>query len=131
MIKRVLRAGALLAAAALIALAAPAQSHPVAHDSGVFYLKVTDQDGLVADAVLTCPGGWLHPHGAESCSQLAATGGDISGIPPAGGFCHLMYRPVTVAAHGHWNGDFRSFEAEFGNLCRAVEATGGYLFDFG
>lgn len=131
MVKRVLRTGALLAAAALLCFAAPAQSHPVAHESGVFYLEVRDQEGLISDAVLTCPGGWLHPHGFESCAQLAAADGDVSAVPSAGGFCHLMYRPVTVAAHGHWNGDFRSFEAQFGNLCRAVEATGGYLFDLG
>ena len=129
MVKRFLRAAAVLAATAFMLAAAPAHAHPAAPDTGVLHLQVTDPEGLIAEAVLVCPGGWFHPHGAQSCSQLAEAGGDIAAVPSGDGHCHLMYRPVTVTAHGHWNGAFRSFEARFGNLCQAVQATGGKLFD--
>ncbi|WP_051326181.1 SSI family serine proteinase inhibitor [Glycomyces tenuis] len=138
MVKKLSRALAVLGPAAFAvftatgAVGAQAQpSHPVEPLQGgsAYYVEVEFSDGAAYDAVLMCPGGGGHPHGAEVCAQLTEVDGDIGSLGASDGLCTMDYRPVTVRAHGLWNGDFHSYEGQFGNYCAAVGHTGGRLFD--
>ncbi|WP_100445398.1 SSI family serine proteinase inhibitor [Glycomyces xiaoerkulensis] len=129
MISKLIRAAAVVAVAALVSAAAPVQAHSVARpQGGAYYLEVAFDDGPRYDAVLTCPDGRTHPRGPRACDQLAAVDGDIGSIRWAGTVCTTEHRPVTVRAHGVWEGRYRHYRGRFGNLCTAVSYTGGHVF---
>ncbi|GAB3650812.1 subtilase-type protease inhibitor [Glycomyces tarimensis] len=132
MYKKFTRVVAALGSVAFIALApaqAQARSVPVSNGHGAFYLEVEYSDGTVHDALLRCPSGEGHPHGDRACAQLTSVEGEVAALPPLDGMCTMDYRPVTVRAHGMWQGRFHSYQGEFGNHCVAVGHTGGLLFD--
>ncbi|WP_051393216.1 SSI family serine proteinase inhibitor [Glycomyces arizonensis] len=136
MVKKLSRALAVLGPAALTVLvtagAAGAQANQPAEPQqggSAYYVEVELPDGTERHAVLVCPGGGTHPHGAEVCAQLAEVNGEIAALTSSGGMCTMDYRPVSVRAHGIWNDDFHSYQGQFGNYCTAVDYTGGLLFD--
>lgn len=99
---------------------------------GNFRLSISARDGgRMAEATLTCsPDGGSHPNPAAACAQLTAANGYIDDIPEKEGVCTREFRPVVLRASGTWAGEARHYEREFSNLCVAVLATGGVLFDF-
>ena len=102
---------------------------PGAPDS--FSLTSRDADGSVRDAVLSCvPLAGNHPASRAACRQLTGVRGQVSQIPPRHTLCTTEYDPVTVTAHGTWQGGPRTYSKEFSNRCTAVRDTGGVLFDF-
>jgi len=119
----------IVATAALISALLPAPA-----PSGRLDLAVHDGQSaggrVLAAATLTCePSGGSHPDAAAVCERLAAAGGDISKIPNSGGFCPMIFMPVTVTASGSWKGHPVSFTKTYGNRCMADIAAGG-LFHF-
>lgn len=98
-----------------------------------FALSITSVTSgqLIAKASLTCePVGGSHPDPAAACKQLSQANGRIEDIPEESGPCTREFAPVIVSASGSWRGEERRFEKEFSNLCVAVRATGGAVFDF-
>jgi hypothetical protein len=134
---RLFSAGAAIAVAALVALgSASAQAEQVPVDpgtgnggTGLVFLSV-ERDGGRSDAkALSCPEGTGHAQGLEACTQLTASDGDFTGLPPVDGMCTKEYAPVTFRAAGLWEGKFVFYEREFGNYCTGLHATGGAVFD--
>jgi hypothetical protein len=124
------RIGIALAAAALVAGAAPA-AH-AAQLSGSLTLWITPHDGGPVTAVsLTCePTGGTHPDASAACEDLIAAKGDIPSIPPSGIICLPYEDRVTVGAYGTWDGRSVSYSREFTNDGCANIATGGHVFNF-
>jgi hypothetical protein len=60
---------------------------------------------------------------------LSQADGRIEGIPADPGPCTREFSPVILTAMGTWNGEPRHYKQEFSNLCVAVRATGGVIFD--
>lgn len=138
MVKKFSRALAVLAPMAAVIFAATgavgAQSQPTyptepMHSDSAYYIEVEFSDGTGYDSMLLCPGGGRHPHGAEACTQLTDVNGEVGALTSTDGLCTMDYRPVAVRAHGLWNGEYRSYQGEFGNYCTAVGYTGGHVFD--
>ena len=98
---------------------------------GSFELTIASPNGEVrASATLTCgPAGGTHPDPQAACAQLIDADGRIEKIPEKEGICTQQFEPVVLRAHGTWNGEPREFEAEFGNPCFGILATGGVIFD--
>ncbi|MER5540942.1 subtilase-type protease inhibitor [Streptomyces sp. NPDC001118] len=131
-------AGALLACAGLFA-AAPAQAAPRASfplSDNWLYLTVvrgeTPQSGDKHGTLLLCdPLPLGYARAAEACSELAAAHGDIARIPQKKEvFCQMIYAPMTVHAHGVWNGQPVDYEKTYPNKC-TMEARTGAVFDTG
>ncbi|WP_216211291.1 subtilase-type protease inhibitor [Amycolatopsis aidingensis] len=84
-----------------------------------------------AKAVLTCdPAGGTHPLSEAACAELAAVNGDVAAVelePQRP--CYLIYRPVTVTAHGPWNGRPISYRETFPNDC-VLDVIKGPIFRF-
>ncbi|WP_168801700.1 SSI family serine proteinase inhibitor [Glycomyces buryatensis] len=134
MFKKPVRAAALLAAAAAVMFAAPAQAHLAPeespHSEFALYLAPAGSGSELTTLTLECPGKESeHPNAKAACRQLQRAHGHIADIPPADGMCTKEYAPVVVLVHGHWHGDKRVFAEKYGNDCEAALATGGYLFD--
>ncbi|OLZ67434.1 serine protease [Streptomyces sp. IMTB 2501] len=127
-------AGALLACAGLFA-AAPAQAAPRASfplSDNWLYLTVvrgeTAQAGDRHGTLLLCdPVPLGYARAAEACSELAAANGDIARIPQTKVFCQMIYAPVTVHAHGQWNGQPVDYQKTYSNKC-TMEAQTGAVF---
>ncbi|MEV5873099.1 subtilase-type protease inhibitor [Streptomyces sp. NPDC052101] len=128
-------AGALLACAGLLA-AAPAQAAPrVAFplSDNWLYLTVvkgeTAQSGDKHGTLLLCdPMPLGYARAAEACGELSAAEGDIARIPQKKVFCPMIYAPVTVSAHGQWNGRPVDYQETYTSKC-AMEARTGAVFD--
>lgn len=120
--------GGLLAAALLVAGAAPAQAtHQDAFPGDWLYLTVTHGDGHsggTRGTVLLCEPPQGLPRADEACDQLAAVGGRIDRIPPKGGVCPMIYAPVTAQARGVWHGMPVAYNRTFGNACEMADRTG-------
>ncbi|WP_369392646.1 subtilase-type protease inhibitor [Streptomyces sp. CG1] len=127
-------AGALLACAGLFA-AAPAQAAPRASfplSDNWLYLTVvrgeTAQSGDRHGTLLLCdPVPLGYARAAEACGELAAANGDIARIPQKKVFCQMIYAPVTVHAHGQWNGQPVDYQKTYSNKC-TMEAQTGAVF---
>ncbi|MFE9771832.1 SSI family serine proteinase inhibitor [Streptomyces sp. NPDC005931] len=123
--------GALLAAVALLACAAPA---PAATDGASvpdnwLFLTVGPGETRTTDAqgiLLLCddpPQG--HSRAAEACAELAATDGRIDGIPTKNDvFCPMVHAPVTAHARGEWRGRPVEYTQTFPNRCVMAARTG-------
>ncbi|MEU9477597.1 subtilase-type protease inhibitor [Streptomyces sp. NPDC048191] len=130
-------AGALLACAGLLA-AAPAQAAPRATlplTDNWLYLTVTP--GKTAPAgnkhgtLLLCdPVPLGYARAGEACAELAAVDGDIARIPQRKVFCPMIFAPVTVHAHGRWNGRPVDYRETYSNKC-TMEARTGAVFAVG
>ncbi|CAL9591280.1 SSI family serine proteinase inhibitor [Streptomyces sp. enrichment culture] len=120
--------GGLLAAALLVAGAAPAQAtHQDAFPGDWLYLTVTHGDAQSSDTrgtLLLCDPPQGHAHAAEACDQLEAVGGRIDRMRPKGGVCPLIYAPVTAHARGVWHGMPVTYSRSFGNACEMADRTG-------
>jgi hypothetical protein len=122
--------GGLLAAALLVAGAAPAQAtHQDAHafPGDWLYLTVTHGDGQAGatrGVLLLCDPPQGHASAAEACDQLEAVGGRIDRMAPKGGVCPMIYAPVTARARGVWHGMPVAYSRSFGNACEMADRTG-------
>ncbi|MER6080983.1 SSI family serine proteinase inhibitor [Streptomyces sp. NPDC001833] len=121
-------AGALLAAAVLLA-AGPAQAAPAGtRGDDYLFLTVTQGENLSGEArgtVLLCDPPQGYSHAAETCAELAATGGDIGRLTPAkDAMCPMVYAPVTAQASGQWNGRPIEYRETFPNSCQMAARTG-------
>lgn len=120
-------AGALLAAAGLLA-AGPAQAAsrdilPV----NWLYLTVTKGDAQSGDTrgtLLLCDPPLGHAHAAEACAELERVDGDIGRIAAKGGFCPMIWAPVTVHARGQWKGRPVRFQETYSSRCVMNARTG-------
>ncbi|MQY38547.1 Subtilisin inhibitor [Streptomyces sp. RB17] len=126
-------AGALLACAGLLgagpAHAAPRSAFPT---DNWLYLTVTPgktaQGGDRHGTLLLCdPLPLGYARAAEACADLARADGDIARIPQKKVFCPMIYAPVTVRAHGQWNGRPVDYRETYSNTC-AMEARTGAVF---
>lgn len=120
--------GALLAAAAALLLAPPAQAAPRPATGGNWlYLTITKGDDRSRDirgTLLICDPPQGHARAAQACAQLSAAQGDIGRIPPEHAYCTMVYAPVTVSAHGEWNGRPVDYSHTFANSCDLTAKTG-------
>ncbi|MGW3207713.1 SSI family serine proteinase inhibitor [Streptomyces sp. NPDC001135] len=127
-------AGALLTAAGLLA-AAPAQAAPRSTfplTDNWLYLTVargeTVQSGDKHGTLLLCdPLPLGYARAAEACADLAAVEGDIARIPKKKVFCPMIFAPVTVHAHGQWNGRPVDYQQTYSSKC-VMEARTGAVF---
>ncbi|KUN04915.1 serine protease [Streptomyces yokosukanensis] len=127
-------AGSLLACAGLLA-AAPAQAAPRTAfplTDNWLYLTVargeTAQSGDRHGTLLLCdPVPLGYARAAEACGELAAADGDIARISQKKVFCSMIYAPVTVHAHGQWNGRPVDYQETYANKC-TMEARTGAVF---
>lgn len=120
--------GALLAVGLLVAGSAPAQavSQGSAGDNWL-YVTVTRGESGSGDTrgtLVLCDPPQGHAQAARACADLAAADGDIGGIPPKKVICPMLYSPVTVHAHGEWNGRPREYDRTFSNGCELGARTG-------
>ncbi|MFI6560021.1 SSI family serine proteinase inhibitor [Streptomyces sp. NPDC050534] len=120
--------GGLLAAALLLAGAAPAQavSHHFPPDNWL-YLTVSKGDGRAAshhDTLLLCDPPEGHARAAEACGELAAADGDITQIPVKDAYCPMVYAPVTVHARGEWSNRKVDYTQTFSSACFMSARTG-------
>lgn len=126
--------GGLLAAALLLAGAAPAQAAPghTFPESDYLYLTVTKGGGIHSDStLLLCDPPLGHARAAEACAQLAAVEGDISRLPQKKDmFCPMIYAPVVVHARGQWGGHPVEYTETFSSGCVMTARTGS-VFSLG
>ncbi|MFE0178099.1 SSI family serine proteinase inhibitor [Streptomyces sp. NPDC059002] len=119
-------AGALLAAGTATATArsAPEQSLP----GNWMYVAVMQGDGALGDlegTLLNCGRvGSSHPEAGKACRQLRAAKGDINEIPHRDTPCTMIYKPVTAAAYGMWDGRRMAYVKNFPNACVMASETG-------
>lgn len=120
--------GGLLAAALLVAGAAPAQATARHFPPGDWlYLTVTKGDarsGPSHGTLLMCDPPEGHTRAAEACSELAAVDGDISRIPAKDRYCSMIYAPVTVHARGQWSGLQVDYTQTYSSTCFMGARTG-------
>jgi len=120
--------GGLLAAALLIAGAAPAQAGSHGFPPGNWlYLTVTKGDarsGPRHDTLLMCDPPDGNARAAEACRELAVADGDISRIPPKDLYCPMIYAPVTVHARGVWSGRPVDYTQTYSSTCFMGARTG-------
>ncbi|WP_405868168.1 MULTISPECIES: SSI family serine proteinase inhibitor [unclassified Streptomyces] len=120
--------GGLLAAALLVAGAAPAQAAAQDFPPGNWlYLTVTKGDARsqhTHDTLLMCDPPEGHTRAAEACTELAAADGDISRIPPKDLYCPMIYAPVAVHARGEWSGRKIEYTQTFSSSCFMGAHTG-------
>ncbi|NEA97885.1 subtilase-type protease inhibitor [Streptomyces sp. SID13726] len=132
-VRRAARAGLPLAAALLLAGAAPATA---GHSAGgnYLYLTVTKGDSHSSDTrgtLLLCDPPQGHGRAAEACAQLDAVGGDINALPAATDvYCPMVYAPVAARARGQWNGRPVEYQETFSNGC-VMGARTGAVFALG
>ncbi|MFF7352661.1 MULTISPECIES: SSI family serine proteinase inhibitor [Streptomyces] len=126
-------AGALLAAAGLLA-AAPAQAAPRSTfplTDNWLYLTVARGETLAGDkhgTLLLCdPLPLGYARAAEACAELEAARGDIARIAQKKVFCPMIFAPVTVHAHGQWNGQPVDYQETYSSKC-VMEARTGAVF---
>src|SRR5690606_5980267 len=95
-----------------------------AHDSfplGHYSLSVSSGGGERNASSLTCGGAdRQHPDSRQACNDLRDVDGHIDDIPERQQMCTMESNPTTVRAEGFWQGEERTFEAEFANPCVAV-----------
>lgn len=120
--------GALLAVGLLVAASAPAQavSQEDVRDNWL-YVTVTRGEpgsGDTRGTLVLCDPPQGHAQAARACAELARADGDIGGIPPKKILCPMLYSPVTVHAHGEWNGRPREYDRTFSNGCELGARTG-------
>ncbi|MEU7423593.1 SSI family serine proteinase inhibitor [Streptomyces sp. NPDC040750] len=120
-------AGALLAAAGLLA-ASPARAESRAAFPGNWlYLTVTRGDAHSGDTrgtLLLCDPPQGHAHAVQACAELADAGGEIGRIPARGGFCSMIWAPVRAQARGEWNGRPVRFQETYSSRCVMTARTG-------
>ncbi len=127
---RLLYSALIAAATATAVIAGPATAATAATaPESILALTISHGEQPVpADrtAVLSCdPAGGTHPEAGWACAEIAMTGGDLTTlyVGPARP-CPLIYDPVTVTAHGWWQGQEISYTATFGNKCMLNVETG-------
>jgi hypothetical protein len=136
-VPRWLRRGLPTAAALFLAGAGavPAQAVPAvradhrhADDGDWLYVTVTRGDtrasGDTRGTLLLCDPPRGHSHATQACDQLRSAGGDIRGIPRKDGLCSMIYAPVSVQAHGRWQGRSVEYSETFANACVMQARTG-------
>jgi hypothetical protein len=120
-------AGALLAAAGLLA-AGPAQAAARdIHPGNWLYLTVTKGDARAGDTrgtLLLCDPPRGHARAAEACGELDGVEGDIGRITARSGFCPMIWAPVTARARGQWNGRPVTFQETYASRCVMHARTG-------
>lgn len=120
--------GALLAVGLLVAGSAPAQavSREDVRDNWLYVTVTRDESGSgdTRGTLVLCDPPQGHAQAARACAELARADGDIGGIPPRKIFCPMLYSPVTVHAHGEWNGRLREYDRTFSNGCELRARTG-------
>ncbi|GAA4598964.1 hypothetical protein GCM10023194_77810 [Planotetraspora phitsanulokensis] len=81
-------------------------------------------------AVLSCPASFAPLRERdEACGVVNRVKGDLTQLKPSQNtFCPMMFSPVTVTAHGIWDGRYVDFKHTFGNACEMHSATGS-VFD--
>jgi hypothetical protein len=82
-----------------------------------------------AVALRCLPTGGDHPAPVAACRDLEIAGGDFTRLPISDEPCTFEYRPVTVTAHGVWQGSMRSYSGTFPNRCVMIQRTGS-VFPF-
>ncbi|WP_309059195.1 SSI family serine proteinase inhibitor [Streptomyces sp.] len=120
--------GALLAAVALLACAAPAPAN-TGHTTTDDWLLLAVGRGetppvTAGGSLLRCDPPRGHRHAADACAELAAADGHIAGIPPKDVHCPMVYAPVTARAHGEWRGRPVTYTETFPNRCVMAARTG-------
>ncbi|TQJ03504.1 subtilisin inhibitor-like [Amycolatopsis cihanbeyliensis] len=124
--------------ATIVAGTAPAAASqhdlPGDESKGVLILTISEGERArpdAAGAVLTCePAGGTHPLSEAACAELAAVNGEVAAVelePQRP--CYLIYRPLTVTAHGSWDGRPISYRETFPNDC-VLDVIKGPIFRF-
>ncbi|MFF3438833.1 SSI family serine proteinase inhibitor [Streptosporangium sp. NPDC002721] len=70
-----------------------------------------------------------HPYGAQACMLLGRARGNPAYIRLPWAACPRHYDPITVSAHGIWNGRYIRYQRTFSNYCELRAATGA-VFSF-
>lgn len=83
----------------------------------------------MSGVLLNCPGGGMHPHGTEACTDLATAHGDFDKLPHRQLLCPMYVSPVTATASGSFGGKTVHFTKEYANRCLLARATGA-VFNF-
>ncbi|WP_105968786.1 SSI family serine proteinase inhibitor [Streptomyces geranii] len=120
--------GALLAVGLLAAASAPAQaaSQYTAGDNWLYVTVTRGESGSggTRGTLVLCDPPQGHAQADRACADLDAADGDIAGIPPRKVICPMLYAPVTVHAHGEWNGRPQEYDRTFSNGCELGARTG-------
>ena len=66
----------------------------------------------------------LLPHGVPKPSDPFVASVDLAALPPKGGYCPMLYAPVTAHARGQWNGRPVEYTETFSNGCVMAGRTG-------
>ncbi|MFI0982602.1 SSI family serine proteinase inhibitor [Streptomyces sp. NPDC021093] len=75
---------------------------------------------VIGSADLNCyPTSGSHPRPHLTCRKVAAVEGDLRNLTPVERPCPMIYRPVTVVAHGTWKGTPTGFARTYPNQCVA------------
>ncbi|MEV3854852.1 SSI family serine proteinase inhibitor [Streptomyces sp. NPDC050095] len=119
-------AGTLLATATGTAQAAPQQQKLPGNWVYVAVMQGDAGFGDMKGTLLRCPArkAELHPQAARACRELARVGGDINRIHVKDTVCPMIYKPVTAAAYGMWNGRRVVYARNFSNDCVMGASTG-------
>ncbi|MEU6621884.1 SSI family serine proteinase inhibitor [Streptomyces litmocidini] len=126
--------GAGLLVSALVPAASATASVGPARDAHI-QLTVARTQGeteAVGFIWLDCPGqsGQAHPRTREACADLHTAHGDFTRLPGQDtAICSNDAGPVTVTAHGIYQGRQVHWEHTFDNDCELALATGP-VFDF-
>ncbi|MER5854017.1 SSI family serine proteinase inhibitor [Streptomyces sp900105245] len=123
-------AGALLAAAGLLAAGPPRAAAGDTPTGNWLYLSVTKGDGRPGGprgGLLLCDPPLGHARAAEACAELGAAGGDIDRIPARNVFCPMIFAPVTLHARGLWDGRSVDFRQTYTSRCVMEARTGAVL----
>ncbi|MET8327550.1 SSI family serine proteinase inhibitor [Streptomyces sp. NPDC005181] len=126
-----------LAAASLTAaaLAAPVLMSPPAHAESrgaILFLTVSGSDNTWIRGIgLQCPASSqsIYPKAAQACAALDKAEGDFNRLPGNPQLCPMIYDPVTVTAHGTYNGHRVNWQRTYPSAC-AMEAAAGPVFGF-
>ncbi|GAB3277244.1 SSI family serine proteinase inhibitor [Parasphingorhabdus pacifica] len=127
---RIALAATTMLGAALVPVAVNAE--PAGPPASFVSLAVHDngRGNPLRTATLACePTGGTHPHATNACGSLEAAGGDPNGLRHEHTMCTLDYQPVTLTAHGNWQGEPLHFEKTYSNICTAKAQT-EQVFDF-
>lgn len=124
---RILLAFAVLAGITVPAAAANAEPMPA---SFVHLTVRDDHSGGFHTTSLTCqPSGGHHPKADQACESLFEARGKFDSLRSQKAQCPLIYKPVTVSAHGSWQQTPIHFTKTFSNACVAKSQTEA-IFDF-
>jgi hypothetical protein len=78
-----------------------------------------------AAVTLTCdPDNGSHPHATEACNRLREVDGDFTKLDrDTDIMCPALWAPITVTAHGTWQGHPIDWQRTYSNACELRAST--------